>query len=56
MKKIKRQRCEVYSRIVGYLSPLSQWNLGKKSEWGDRKVFRLHTEKRIVQKQELLKN
>ncbi len=38
-KKITRQKCEIYSRVVGYLSPLSQWNVGKQSEWKDRKVF-----------------
>jgi len=37
----KRQRCEVYSRVVGYLSPLSQWNVGKQSEWKDRTVFKV---------------
>jgi len=37
--KIQRQRCEIYSRVVGYLSPVSQWNIGKKAEWSDRKVF-----------------
>lgn len=35
----KRQRCEVYSRVVGFLSPLSQWNLGKKSEFSDRRTY-----------------
>jgi ribonucleoside-triphosphate reductase len=30
--------CEVYSRIVGYLRPVEQWNKGKKSEFGDRKT------------------
>lgn len=30
--------CEVYSRIVGYLRPVEQWNKGKKSEYGDRKT------------------
>lgn len=44
MKKINRQHCEIYSRIVGYLSPLSQWNLGKKSEWKDRKTFKIESE------------
>lgn len=38
-KILKRQRCQVYSRIVGYLSPIDQWNKGKKAEWEDRKVF-----------------
>ena len=33
------QECEVYSRIVGYLRPVQQWNKGKKEEWRMRKVF-----------------
>lgn len=28
--------CEVYSRIVGYLRPVDQWNRGKKAEYQDR--------------------
>lgn len=35
----KRQKCEIYSRVVGFLSPLSQWNVGKKAEFNDRKTF-----------------
>ncbi len=35
----KRQKAEVYSRIVGYLRPVSQWNNGKKQEFKKRKVF-----------------
>ncbi|HPI98878.1 MAG TPA: anaerobic ribonucleoside-triphosphate reductase [Synergistales bacterium] len=38
-KELKRTRCEVYSRVVGYLTPVSQWNKGKKAEFGDRKTF-----------------
>ncbi len=30
---------EVYSRVVGYLRPVKDWNLGKQSEFNDRKVF-----------------
>ena len=33
------QACEVYSRVVGYLRPVQQWNKGKKAEYDDRKVF-----------------
>jgi ribonucleoside-triphosphate reductase len=33
-------KCEVFSRIVGYLRPVSQWNEGKKKEFSDRKLFR----------------
>ena len=34
-----RTRCEVYSRVVGFLSPVSQWNIGKQAEFKDRKTF-----------------
>jgi len=31
--------CEIYSRIVGYIRPVSQWNKGKKTEFKNRKTF-----------------
>ena len=33
--------CEVYSRVVGYLRPVNQWNLGKQQEFTDRKMFNM---------------
>lgn len=30
---------EVYSRIVGYMRPVNQWNDGKRAEFDDRKLF-----------------
>ena len=33
------QECEVYSRVVGYLRPVNQYNLGKKEEFKMRKEF-----------------
>jgi ribonucleoside-triphosphate reductase len=33
--------CEVYSRIVGYLRPVKQWNDGKRQEFKFRKTFNL---------------
>ena len=33
------QPCEVYSRVVGYLRPVAQWNDAKQAEFNDRKVF-----------------
>lgn len=36
---MERTRCERYSRVVGYLRPVDQWNEGKKSEWDDRVMF-----------------
>jgi ribonucleoside-triphosphate reductase len=35
----KRVPCEIYSRVVGYIRPVSQWNEGKQAEYIDRKVF-----------------
>lgn len=34
------QSCEVYSRIVGYLRPVQQWNVGKKQEFKERKEYK----------------
>ena len=30
---------EVYSRVVGYLRPVQQWNAGKQAEYGDRSGY-----------------
>jgi len=34
------QPCEVYSRVVGYIRPVQQWNPGKQEEFKERKVFK----------------
>jgi len=31
--------CEVYSRVVGYMRPIKQWNDGKQAEYNIRKTF-----------------
>ncbi len=31
--------CEVYSRIVGYLRPIRNWNVGKRQEFAERKEY-----------------
>lgn len=33
------QRTEVYSRVVGYIRPVQQWNKGKQEEYADRKEY-----------------
>ncbi|MEA1925729.1 MAG: ribonucleoside triphosphate reductase [Patescibacteria group bacterium] len=38
-KCVISQKCEVYSRIVGYIRPVEQWNVGKTEEYKDRKEF-----------------
>lgn len=35
----KRQPCEVYSRVCGYLRPVKQWNDSKQSEFAVRKMY-----------------
>ncbi len=37
----ERTECEVYSRVVGYLRPVNQWNEGKQEEFKDRKTYHI---------------
>jgi anaerobic ribonucleoside-triphosphate reductase len=30
---------EIYQKITGYARPVSQWNLGKKEEYKDRREY-----------------
>ncbi len=39
VKDKKTTACEVYSRVVGYLRPVNQWNKGKQQEFSDRRTF-----------------
>ncbi len=34
--------CEIYSRIVGYLRPIQNWNKGKQQEFKERKTFQVN--------------
>lgn len=34
-----RQRCEIWTRVMGYHRPLSSFNTGKKGEYQDRICF-----------------
>jgi hypothetical protein len=40
----KRSVDECYSRLVGYLRPVAQWNKGKQAEWKDRLPFKVKIE------------
>ncbi len=33
------KRCEVYSRVVGYIRPVQQWHKGKKQEYNEREEY-----------------
>jgi len=37
------QKCEVYSRVVGYIRLVQQWHEGKQQEFKDRKTFKMTT-------------
>ena len=36
----ERQRCEVWTRVMGYHRPVSSFNTGKKGEHRERRFFR----------------
>jgi len=37
---MERTKCEIWSRVVGYLRPTNKWNNGKVAEFGDRTEFK----------------
>ena len=36
----ERQRCEVWTRVMGYHRPVASFNIGKKGEHAERCFFR----------------
>lgn len=47
LKDEERQPCEVWTRVMGYFRPVSEFNIGKKSEYAERKCF---SEKKAVER------
>ena len=37
---MKRQECEVFSRSMGFIRPISNFNIGKRQEYEDRNLFK----------------
>ncbi len=35
----ERQQCEIWTRVMGYYRPVSEFNIGKKSEYAERVHF-----------------
>lgn len=35
----RQQLCEVWSRVMGYYRPMSEYNIGKRQEHADRQLF-----------------
>lgn len=38
-KDVHGTKCEVFSRVVGYLTPVQHWNKGKKEEFTMRSTY-----------------
>ena len=38
-KEEERTKCQVYSRVVGFITPTSNWNKGKLEEFEDRVTY-----------------
>lgn len=36
----ERQKCEVWTRVMGYHRPTTSFNIGKKAEHAERKFFK----------------
>lgn len=43
----ERQKCEIWTRVMGYFRPVSEFNIGKKSEYAERMCF---SEKKAIKK------
>ena len=43
----ERQECENWTRVMGYFRPVSEFNIGKKSEYAERKCF---SEKKAIER------
>ena len=39
--KRKRTKCQIWSRVCGYLRPTDRWNDGKQAEFDDRSYFKI---------------
>ncbi len=39
LKNKERQKCEIWTRIMGYFRPVSGYNPGKKAEFYERRYF-----------------
>ena len=43
-RKEVKVRCEVWSRCVGYLRPVQDYNIGLKQQFKDRKTYKMPKE------------
>ncbi|MFM2066072.1 MAG: hypothetical protein RLZZ584_981 [Pseudomonadota bacterium] len=41
LEEHERQRCEVWTRVMGYHRPRASFNIGKQGEFAERRYFEL---------------
>lgn len=46
---IPRTKCEVWTRIMGYFRPVSQFNAGKKAEYAERVFPHMNDIKKVIE-------
>ena len=39
-KQMERTKCEVFSRSMGFIRPIDNFNIGKRAEFEERKLFK----------------
>ncbi|MFW5793872.1 MAG: anaerobic ribonucleoside-triphosphate reductase [Bacillota bacterium] len=45
---MKRTKCEIWSRVCGYLRPIQNWSDAKTEEFKDRKLFELNHNQEVI--------
>lgn len=56
LKDEERTPCEIWTRVMGYHRPVSEFNRGKKSEYYSRKCFKEEKAVAHISSQEKLDN
>ena len=51
LKDSERTKCEIWTRVMGYHRPTSQFNIGKKQEFKDRKFYKEDKKQEKLDKQ-----
>jgi len=49
--KVCGKPCKIWSRIIGYYTPVNQWNRGKAEEFDDRTPYSMEVANRRMKQQ-----
>jgi len=50
-----KRKCAVYSRIVGFYTPVQHWNKGKRAEYDVRQNFNLNSTEKDTDRESMLR-